>query len=72
MDIEITQLPPGWTREELIQEATKTLFGMAYSGICVACGEHHDGIEPDAVGYICASCGEYKVCGVEYIFISLS
>lgn len=34
-------------------------------GICLACGETTEGVEPDAYGYDCESCGASKVCGIE-------
>ena len=32
-------------------------------GLCMACGEISDCVEPDARGYECESCGERKVYG---------
>jgi len=32
-----------------------------YEGICIACGEDAEGVEPDARKYECESCGEKKV-----------
>lgn len=37
---------------------------MSY-GICVACGEWVECVEPDATGYPCGSCGENQVMGAE-------
>lgn len=34
-------------------------------GICLACGHHQDGCEPDAREYECEACGEMKVYGLE-------
>ncbi len=34
-------------------------------GICLACGVEAHGVEPDARGYKCESCGAYKVYGAE-------
>ena len=36
-----------------------------YQGICLACEALQDGVEPDAEGYECESCGEHKVTGIE-------
>lgn len=36
-----------------------------YTGICIACGEMHDGVEPDADGYYCDACEENAVMGLE-------
>jgi hypothetical protein len=40
-----------------------------YQGICLACEEYQDNCEPDAEGYLCESCGENQVCGVEQALI---
>lgn len=34
-------------------------------GVCLGCGEEAYGVEPDARGYVCESCGEPKVYGLE-------
>lgn len=34
-------------------------------GICIACGEEVEMVEPDAEGYKCPVCGEFKVMGIE-------
>ncbi len=34
-------------------------------GICLACGEEHHGIEPDACRYDCEVCGKPEVYGLE-------
>jgi len=40
------------------------------NGACLACGEiHYGGIEPDARGYECESCGARKVYGLEELVI---
>lgn len=36
-----------------------------YEGICIACGEDAEGVEPDARKYECESCGEKKVYGCQ-------
>ena len=38
-------------------------------GFCVACGAEAYGVEPDARGYECESCGEPKVYGAEELLI---
>jgi hypothetical protein len=36
------------------------------NGVCLACGEiQFGGCEPDARNYLCESCGEHKVFGIE-------
>jgi len=36
-------------------------------GMCLACGDIHSGIEPDAARYTCGSCGASKVYGAAEI-----
>ena len=38
-------------------------------GICIACGEEAEGVEPDAHRYTCEYCGEPRVYGFEEILI---
>ncbi len=47
-------------RYEDVQEAID-----AMQGICLACGEIHEGIEPDAENYQCEVCDALAVCGIE-------
>ena len=39
------------------------------TGFCVACGEEAYGVEPDAEGYTCESCGKRQVFGAEELLI---
>jgi hypothetical protein len=38
-------------------------------GICTACHEVAYGVEPDAEGYECESCGALAVCGAEQFLL---
>jgi len=40
-------------------------------GLCTACGEIADCVEPDARNYTCNACGENKVFGAEELLITL-
>ena len=40
-------------------------------GFCLACGDEAYGVEPDAEGYTCESCGAPKVMGAEMLLIYL-
>ena len=40
-----------------------------YMGICIACGNEQEGVEPDARGYECESCGKNKVYGAEELLM---
>lgn len=39
-------------------------------GICLACKEFTDGVEPDAENYRCENCDKLKVMGIELAFVS--
>lgn len=49
---------------EILEDGNET-----YAGICLACSECQDGVEPDAEGYVCECCGEEQVMGVENILL---
>lgn len=51
------------TSEEYAEHAEE------YGGFCIACGEAAFGVEPDARGYDCESCGESKVYGAEELLL---
>lgn len=38
-------------------------------GFCTACGRKAHGVEPDARGYACASCGANRVYGAEELLM---
>lgn len=40
-----------------------------YMGFCLECGAEAYGVEPDARGYECESCGAKKVYGAEELLI---
>jgi DNA-directed RNA polymerase subunit RPC12/RpoP len=40
-----------------------------YMGICIACGNEQEGVEPDARGYECEDCGKPKVYGAEELLM---
>ena len=44
---------------ELLEEGEDTM------GVCTACYETFDGVEPDAERYTCESCGKQTVYGAE-------
>lgn len=41
-------------------------------GVCLACGEYQDGVEPDAEDYRCEACGRHRVFGAEQAALMLS
>ena len=40
-----------------------------YEGLCKACGSVRYGVEPDARRYLCETCGERKVFGLEELVL---
>jgi len=42
-----------------------------YEGICLACGEDAQGVEPDARKYECESCGKEKVFGCQELLFMI-
>jgi hypothetical protein len=42
-----------------------------YEGICLACGEDAQGVEPDARKYECESCGAEKVYGCQELLLMI-
>lgn len=57
------------TDERVLELAKEGMFGMEHPGICIACGEETDGVEPDARKYPCDVCGERTVYGAEELLI---
>jgi len=43
-----------------------------YIGFCTSCGNDQSGVEPDANGYRCDSCGDMAVCGAEDLLAGLA
>ena len=39
------------------------------AGFCLGCGAEAYGVEPDARGYVCESCGQPRVYGAEELLI---
>jgi len=64
------KLPKGLTLED-IMEIARTVEGET-AGFCMECGEQADGVEPDACGYECQSCGSPSVYGAEELVIRLA
>ncbi len=49
-----------------LREAAESLECI---GFCRACGEEAFGVEPDACGYQCESCGAHEVFGAEELIL---
>ena len=52
-----------------LEEGEATFSKCDGQGMCVACGEFTDGVEPDARRYECDSCGQPRVYGIEELVI---
>jgi hypothetical protein len=50
-------------------ESTDNLSSFDSQGLCIACGEFADGVEPDARRYECESCEQNKVYGIEELIL---
>ncbi len=61
------KLPKGLTLENIMEIA-----GEGWdAGFCMECGEVADGVEPDACGCECQSCGSPSVYGAEGLVVRL-
>lgn len=54
---------------ELITLEEYEEYREEYIGVCLACGERQDSVEPDARNYPCDTCGEQQVFGIEELLI---
>ncbi len=66
-----TKLHLSITSKRIEDAVKREIFGLDNPGFCVDCGNEQDGCEPDARGYMCEACGEYKVYGAaELLFMT--
>lgn len=61
----LMRLHPSITAERVLDACERRARSLDNPGFCVACGEDHEGCEPDARGYYCEFCGEDAVFGAE-------
>jgi hypothetical protein len=59
-------------QSQVIRISQETYADMSenYGGYCTHCGDEASGVEPDARQYVCESCGERTVYGIEELLIS--
>ena len=57
------------TADRVMALAMRRLHSLDDPGICLACGNEADGVEPDASAYKCEHCGEHSVYGAEEAFM---
>ena len=59
-------------RGRILDDAMSVLeAGEDSMGFCLACGDEAYGVEPDARGYKCESCGQRRVYGAEELIFML-
>ena len=56
---------PSVTDERLQAMSEARIGSLDNPGVCLACGEDADGVEPDAEQYECEYCGARQVYGEE-------
>jgi hypothetical protein len=68
---ENTLAKPKKKRAITIERVMEQCENDEYEGICLACGEDAQGVEPDAREYECESCGKEKVFGCEELLFMI-
>lgn len=66
------KLPAKLTVEQIAAAYEGSMTTLDNPGFCMACGHEHDGVEPDARGYPCESCGEDSVYGAEELILMVA
>lgn len=56
--------------KSFLETAIEILERDEYQGVCLACGEIAEEVEPDARKYECECCGAEKVYGAEEIILT--
>ena len=63
---------PTVTADRVMEMCQRRMTSLDNPGICFACGEEAEGVEPDARRYRCETCGELRVYGCEDAMIMLA
>ena len=50
----------------------RSMTSLCSPGFCKACGKSAEGVEPDARGYACKSCGAAAVYGAEELLLEMA
>jgi predicted RNA-binding Zn-ribbon protein involved in translation (DUF1610 family) len=66
-----TMAKPKNKRSITIERVMEQCENDEYEGICLACGEDAQGVEPDAREYECESCGKEKVYGCQELLFMI-
>ena len=56
-------------RADILEQAIEMCHRDDNEGICLSCGEHAYGVEPDARKYPCEACGQRHVYGAQEIIL---
>ncbi len=59
------------TAARIIEACERRATSLDSPGFCLACGADAEGVEPDAVEYVCEACGEPKVYGCDELLIRM-
>jgi len=70
--IDGTKLHPSLTLGKIVDRYESSETELEYIAFCIACGEEHWDIDPDAENYHCEHCEEFKVYGVEQLILLLA
>lgn len=57
------------TADRVTAACMQRLYTLDNPGICLACGEDAEGVEPDAERYTCEHCGKKWVYGADQLLI---
>ena len=61
------------TDDRIVDAVGRGTYGLDSPGFCVLCGVDVEGVEPDARGYQCESCGaETGVYGAEELLVRIA
>lgn len=73
MKIDGLNVNPKITIEVITEAAERAMSSLDSPGFCLLCGVENGGVEPDARGNACESCGApNSVYGAEALLISIS
>jgi len=59
------------TEDRVVEAVEASMVDLESPGFCIACGDDAYGVEPDARGYKCESCGAPRVYGAEELLMYL-
>ena len=62
-------LHPTLTTDRILEAVESSMMDLESPGFCVKCGDDAYGVEPDARGYKCESCGARAVYGAEELLL---